>query len=288
MYLDVLAPHALLTPLFFGVDKDADYVAYLPSEEEVSLNVYTISEMPTYALRVGSSTLAPQSGKINSKPWYRSSVSAQQIYYTPEFGWILMSTSYFPGYVPHEYQDKYDTWQGDAFYSSLVLPKSSDGEPVDFVGRGPFLNNDPVPSAAVSFWWPRWIKSTATDDPCGIYTPAPGTPVTGSKVIGLPQWTDNWGRTYTRSLDKFDGRYTYGAVHYHDDVFATWVIGTVGNAGGWWVANIEPSTSGAVTYKFTVPIGSEVTGEDITLTFSRYVLGSHAAPAYMGELGVYR
>ena len=109
MSLSFSDPFALLTPLFFGVDQDADYVAYLPSEEEVSLNVYTISEVLTYALRVGSSTLAPQSGKINSKPWYRSSVSAQQIYYTPEFGWILMSTSYFPGYVPHEYQDKYDT-----------------------------------------------------------------------------------------------------------------------------------------------------------------------------------
>lgn len=273
------------TVLFVGLGDDAGFISYMPEEVNGAYEIYTISEQVSFSLYTESTTLIRENGLINEKAWYRSASGALQIYYTSEFGWVMISTSFFPGYVPNEYQNEYDVWQGQFFYSASTIPSTSSTSSVTFTGRGTLKNESTVPTTEVSFFWPRWVKTTSTSSPYGVYTAVSDSGATGTKVLGLPKWLSG-ATEFIRSLVTASWHYTYGSVHY-DTTHSVWIIGTYGDGAGWWEGD-EPSVSSPTTFTFTVPEGSEVTGDDKTLTFSDYVLGENTMPVYMGELGAYR
>jgi hypothetical protein len=125
--------------------------------------------------------------------------------------------------------------------------------------------------------WPRWESSTQF----GEYSPQGGA--TGTRIIGLPYWHDGEATEYIRSLEASgaNSTYLYGDVYY-SAIAEAWVIGTPGDAAGWWVG-LEPSTSGTTTFVHT---GEE---PDIVLTFQGYAAGANAGESiYIGEAAIWR
>ena len=102
--------------------------------------------------------------------------------------------------------------------------------------------------------------------------------------MGLPRWRDNQGSYYVRSFNRIASHYTYGSIRYES---GKWIIGTVNSSGGWWEGK-EPDKKFSVTFTFCKPEDSEITGSNLTLTFYDYVQGNESAPAYMGEVAIWR
>lgn len=285
MTFDLDDPCALRTPFFVGRDDDDGFFCYLPNEANGDFNKYTISQQISYTLKDGPYAMARQPDTINDKPWFAS--FSYQLYYTPTYKWVYISTSFFPGYVPQEYLDSDSVYQGDAFYSALSIPDTSDTASKTLSGRGTHLNTYPAPTITLSFWWPRYAKTSDPSNPGGKYTEVAGSGATaGTKYLGLPQWYDNLANTYTRSIEKdANFRYQYGEIHYNITA-AKWIIGVYGSDTGWWEGN-EPSEASS-TFTFTVPEESTVTGDNLTLTYNGYGIGALKTGVYIAEIGIYR
>lgn len=98
--------------------------------------------------------------------------------------------------------------------------------------------------------------------------------------IGLPQWTDGDGRTYTQSLD---GE-SYGAAR-HDGT--GWVIGTRDSPGGWYTGS-EPDVDAPVTFTRQKTAEGVYPGPgDLTLTFAEYVVGPNTAEVWVASVGLW-
>lgn len=277
-------PHALVTPVLTGQGTDDGFIAYLPNETLTALNVYTVSTTVSYQLTYSGNTFTRQFGLINERPWYRGVYD--QIYYTPSYGWVLMSVSTFPGYAPVEWKDNSDVWQGDTFYTAATIPGLAATTDVVFTGRGVHKRTDPVPTATVAFSWPRWCKTEDTTVPYGVYTAVADSGATGTKTVGNPSWKDAGGNVYMRSIAKVAGHYEYTGLTYNSDV-DLYVIGTIGSESGWWVGD-EPYIGGNRTLTFGKPDGSGITGANKLLTWNGYIPGNVLTTVYMGEIGVYR
>lgn len=138
--------------------------------------------------------------------------------------------------------------------------------------------------------WPRW----KCDALCGIYTPLGGA--TGNKIVGLPLWKNGaTGDTWIRALVKNGDYWTYESEQANPDVIynktnSVWVIGTHGSDAGWWQSAVEPSTGGASTFAWTVNAGQEdpPEGENITISFDKYVLGKNTHTELIGEAAIWR
>lgn len=168
-------------PFLAGAGVDDGFLCYMPDEEDSRLNVYTISEAISYSLKVPGiygAVMIREDGEINGFPWFRSRVDALMIYYTTEYGWVYLSGQHFPGYIPVEWQDKYDVWRGDAFSVSSVLPGVDDTAGVSFEGRGVYRDS----TQTILFHWPRWVKASDPTNYLGVYTGVGGA--TGSKTVG--------------------------------------------------------------------------------------------------------
>ena len=144
--------------------------------------------------------------------------------------------------------------------------------------------------------WPRWECSSQF----GVYEHVGDA--SGEYTIGLPNWQgtslDIAGHVdYTRSLVQVSGRYTYGDLRYV--AYHGWIIGTYGSESGWW-EGAEPALKGSRTFTFTVPEGSELTGNDISVTWDGYVAGEYnnltldlfgrlnARTTFIGEAAIWR
>lgn len=252
---------------------------------------YVVSNYIGYAYRataedgVSNAILERQAGEVNEHNWYRGEY--EQLYYAGG-QWVLIGVWALPGHVPEEvYHPDTQTYTGNAFWSGAA-PVMSGGTvptaPVEFAPRG--SKRDASPSRDVLLWWPRFEKTADIHNPYGVYTyidhngPDPGITV----FVGVPRWTDGDGREYVRSVFVRAAGYEYGPVY---RVGAQWIIGTVGDEAGWWVGS-EPSLTAPVTFVFTVPAGSSVTGDDRVLTWQDYVAGSERREVWLTEIGIMR
>ncbi len=285
-------------PVLIGAGDDAARFCYMPAEGDEALDVYTVSEQISYSIQIGADVLYRQPGLVHDMPWFASpsGYGTWILYYHPTAGvygcgaYVLISWAAQPGYLPAEYRDpETKEWFGDSWWSGPIPTPGTSLADTTLVPRG--SNKTAGSSKTASFHWPRWIKDGSPgggeiDVPAGVYTPAPGSGVSGTVTVGLPVWKDAAGNDYIRSRTRTYGNYTYGAISYNADAEA-WVIGTPGDEAGWWVGD-EPSLTSAKTFAFTVPEGSEVTGDDIVVTFDRYTLGTDKTQRWLAEAGVIR
>ena len=129
-------------------------------------------------------------------------------YYSKAYGWILHNR--FPGYEPREdYNKETLMYEGDAFYSSYYLPSAYDNAYVFLQPRGTNRNGGGA-NKTVYFDFPRW--QSVTHRQFGVYEPK--DEVSGKKYFGLPRWRDNSSNYYVRSLEKKNGRFSYGEIRY--------------------------------------------------------------------------
>ena len=116
----------------------------------------------------------------------------------------------------------------------------------------------------------------------GEYEPKGG--VSGKKYFGLPRWRDSSSNYYIRSLEKKNGRFSYGGIRYES---GKWLLGELNSPSGWWEGE-EPNKEKAVTFQFCKPEDSEITGSNRTLSFYDYVQGDETGVAYLGEVAIWR
>ena len=169
---------------------------------------------------------------INDKPWFLG--ASMQLYWTPTYNWVYISQSFFPGYVPQEYLDDDGDYQGDEFYSSLSIPDTSSTFLRALDGRGTLLNESTVPSLILTFYWPRWCKTTDTSAIRRVYggfrqwggrRKSPLESQNGLTET-LPDMRGVW-------IKNVHGYYDYGDVWY-DYTNEVWLIGKFGDETGWW------------------------------------------------------
>ena len=268
-----------------GVGDDTGYYVY-PSDEDGNGAEWIMSTRISYAIDITVSglpnRLERQPGTCFGKPWFQGTY---MLYWTPTWGWVVIaSAAQKPaGYIPEEWQDENNDWQGDAFFawSSGAAPEGS------YTGRGTYKNDASPPTATAERYWPRWAKSSGS--PIGVYTAVSGSGAGGTRQVGSPKWTGSDGQDYWRSLDKLDGKYSYGGgrLHWDADIEA-YVIGTVGSDAGWWQGVVEPNVSAPTTYAFTQPEGGELEKDDIVLAYAGLFPGAETIQHWIGEVGICR
>ena len=115
-----------------------------------------------------------------------------------------------------------------------------------------------------------------------MYEPKGGA--SGNKYFGLPRWRDSSSNYYVRSLEKKNGRFSYGGIRYEN---GKWLLGELNSPSGWWEGE-EPNKEKAVTFQFCKPEDSEITGSNRTLSLYDYVQGDETGVAYLGEVAIWR
>lgn len=271
----ILNPSRLCIPavpgLFYSNDKT--YRGYGADNGKFAFQTslgYIIAEKLAFSLKVGGSEYAPVFSDVNGYIYWSN--GSDYIYYSVNYGWVKCSR--FPGYEPDEYYDSDEKkYKGDGFWSGS-FPSASGNE--TFHPRG--SNRNSGSNVTVSWYWKRWQSSKLF----GEYNPQGDA--SGKLYFGSPRWKDGDGVYYVRSINKENGKYTYGGIAYNG---SKWIIGAVNDPSGWWEGS-EPSKSGSTTFRFTVPAGSEITGKNKVVSFYDYVLGEETTVVYLTEVAIWR
>lgn len=188
-------------------------------------------------------------------------------------GWIILPQAKM-GFIPYVDSVDYDWWLygGQGPHAATFDAKGT-------ASAGVTTDTDN---------WPHWESDTMY----GVYEAVNGA--SGTKIVGIPQYKDGNGVVYNRSLmqtgTSVNHHYSYGSAIWNN-TFSGWVIGELGSASGWWQSAVEPNTSGATTFVFAVPEGSEVTGSNLVLTFYGYVEGTETPSTrtlLLGEAAIWR
>ena len=265
--------------VYLGVDDDFGYKLYYSS----SLSKWVISLRYGMIFLSGVNEFIPTYKNING---YSSYIQGSNVlWYDASTIWTTWIISTTPGISPVEYWLADDpvndpsgagSYQGTAFYTGT--PPALGGS-ATFQARGSLrgttkdaYSGTPI---TITTQYQRWESSTLY----GKYTAAGGA--SGTKYCGLPQWKDGDDNAYVRSLTKTDGKYSYGSISYNS-TYSKWLIGTYGNVSGWYEGS-EPSKTSPVTFTFTVPDGSELTGTNKTITFDEYVKGENTEIVLLTE-----
>lgn len=250
-------PNMSPSDLWHGYGTDAGVIAFNPGAAALGTRIITTGDAVYKFTVSGWSDFLPQYGLCNGYMfWY--SASGYWLYYANS-NWIIHNK--FPGYIP--------VTASDAWYQRSSLP-FGDGVTGDFAATGT-ISGGAAKTATFSF--SRWTSSTFL----GVYAAAGGA--SGTKSLGCPRWKDASNVYYTRSSLKGDnGYYTYGAIYHHS---SGWIIGTYGDAGGWYTGS-EPSLTAPVTFTQTV------TAATLTITFNDYIQGTDTIDERIGEIAIWR
>ena len=282
-----------------GMGNDVGYNVFRAS------GIYTISQYMGnwYTVSPGGLDVYPLYQTYNGEAcfgtnWY--------LFYTgTPYGWVIKGDM-LPCYevwnsvAGHYYGDEF--WSTGSV-STTILP-SEGGAATTFKARG-YQRGDTEGAyqgtdKTLAFKFVRWQSSVLY----GEYSPLGGA--SGSKFVGVPEWTSTYGDTLDKSVNvsasnttpyqSSSGYYTYFSVIaenpypvnniYYSTVYSKWLIGIYNSALGWYEGS-EPSKTEDVTFTFTVPEGSEVTGTNRTISFSTYVKGIETYNMYMCNVGAF-
>jgi hypothetical protein len=147
-------------------------------------------------------------------------------------------------------------------------------------------------SFELEFYFKRYVRDInsawPSDAPAGVYKWCDNEEIT--KKAGLLVGEEYYGSDiiyYTQSLEKVDGHYVFGDLHYDSDV-GKLVLGTVGSNRGWWEAEgSEPVYGESKTLTFEKNPDSDATGLIRTINFNKYRLGNYTEKRYMSEVPVW-
>jgi len=272
-------PNMTPSDLWSGAGNDAGVIAFASGATPIGARLITTGEV-CYRFSVsGWSDFLPVYGVCNGYLyWY--SESGRWLYYSSG-KWVIHNR--FPGYIPSAtLDDSTNKYSGDAWYETDSLP-FGDNATATFSPKGTFLNDSGITGKLLTFQFPRWIAASTY----GEYVIAGGQTGASPRIMGIARWIDDKGAYYLRSIGKTGDYYTYGEIHY-DNSTAHWVIGTPGDAAGWYVGN-EPVISGSVVFVSTLPEGSKLSPkENLTISFSDYVMGEEKSTVWLGEAAIWR
>ena len=257
-----------------GTGTDSGLLAF--NTNNSNLGYYVITQnLWTYRLKIDNVVYSPVFNDVNGYIYWKSGSNC--FYYSRSYGWILHNR--FPGYEPKEnYNSESKEYEGDAFHAGSV-PSARDGGYSYLQPRGTNRNGGGA-NKTVYFDFPRWQSVYRVQ--LGEYEPKGG--VSGKKYFGLPRWRDSSSNYYIRSLEKKNGRFSYGGIRYEN---GKWLLGELNSPSGWWEGE-EPNKEKAVTFQFCKPEDSEITGSNRTLSFYDYVQGDETGVAYLGEVAIWR
>lgn len=267
--------------IWIGEDADAGYYLFQANKQWIITNVLA----PWYI--IDGQEFLPVLKPVNGYIYWTNGTLA--LWY--DGAWIISAT---PGYGTRESwqwnddddHDKGGQYIGNAWYSG-TLPAI--GAESSFAARGCLRGTGKdafggialTASGKFGYWQHSGSGGAA---PAGIYQ-YHGEDNEANRIIGLPQWKDGNGTLYVRSLDKINDKYTYGDIAY-DTTVKKWILGTYGDKKGWWDGD-EPKTTGSVTFHFRKLEGSDVTGENLTISFDQYVIGDNVETRLMIEAPVW-
>lgn len=252
------------------------------------LNKRVISPEFGYSYVVNGSVMKPVARWMNGFCYFFGS-TGYILEYIPTYGWcIIIPGTLDAGMPPFEkwvyngtdiYHGGY--YIGDAFYTG-TLPSLGGSSVFNARGgnRGTVQGAFSGTPVTVTTKWDYWQRDSETEPVCGIYK-FKGVTTQDDKILGLPRFVDNLGQTYTRSLDRLPypvSRYTYESIKY-DTAVSKWILGTYNDSAGW-LEGDEPNINNPVTFTFCKPAESEITGENKTITFDKYVLGNNTKSSY--------
>ena len=273
-------PSINLSEMWIGQGVDQNRLVFRAGTQWRMVDLGTTTSAGTGASNVlpsiviDGNTLSPVFRDCGTYLYFQSSSAA--MWFVDGFGWVYMSGG-APGYVPSEFTDENGNPAGDSFYVVSVPSSFSESATGTVTPRGKLLGGS-TKTATLS--WKRWDGPTGAT-PFGTYVAAGSS--SGTRVVGCPQWKDGNGKTYIRSLAKISDAWQYGEIRYEA---GKWVIGAIGNSQGWYEGS-EPSLTLSVTFRFCVPEGSTVTGEDLVIAFDTYVEGSNTAEVHLGEVAIW-
>lgn len=253
-----------------GVGNDEGYISLAASRW--GHYIITHRDNLCYSLYIDGNEYRPIFTDVNGYIVWHGTLG--NVYYTQSYGWVF--ADYFAGYEPYEnraMKDGRTIWLGDRFYT-LPSPPSSPGGSAVLTPRGSIHDSTPL---TITNKWPRWTCDTEF----GTFTATDG--VSGERRLGLPRFTGG-GQEFVRSINKTNGHFTYGGIHY---VNGKWVIGTPNSASGWHEGS-ESQVGSSVQFRFCKPEGSTITGEDITVSFKDFIIGTMRDTAYLGSVAIWR
>ncbi len=255
--------------------------------------------LPNGSTRIAEERYYPTYHLSNGKMTYFANQVIHCLWYNHESGkWILSDLYEETLFEEWVWNDSSDTSQGGYYtgtnwWEADQLP-SGDGEVVSFVGRGLYRGTEfggfNGETFELAFYWNRWEWiEEQNNPPFGEYLYKGNDPNFADSVFcfGLPQWTDQDGNQYIRSLDKVGNYYTYGSIYYN---FATekWMIGYPGIDQTWWEGSALSKDS-QVTFAFKKGdnVSPDVTGENKVFTFDKYVSGNSSVNVLMGQVPIW-
>ena len=251
---------------------------------------WIISSMFGMSFKIDDSIFYPTYNVYNKFPVYQRNniIGSEGIYYDGTYGWVYNIDTAI-GYPCVEYwrsnniyEDPFGTgeYKGPRFYTGTIPTTytSSNIWQARGFGRGNVYGEYTGTPITIDTYFEYW---KAVDVYLGEYKPQ-GDATGDSKWFGNPQWKDQNNKVYIRSTNKISNKYTYGDIYY-DATNSKWIIGTYNNPTGWW-EGYEPIKNSSVIFLFKVPLNSELTGEDLTISFDQYVLGSDTQTIYLGEV----
>jgi hypothetical protein len=299
-FFDIPTNVALDTTYFLhGIGNDAGYNIYRTTK-------YIRSQYfgNWYYVTPGGYNLYPLYQTYNGEACFGT---AYYLFYDNTYGWVLKD-SFLPCYEYWVASESH--YFGDDFWSTTSLSTtklpSEGGGSVEFKAhgyqRGSTKGAYEGTPRYLDFRFIRWESSNLY----GEYSPLGGA--SGTKYVGVPEWNSTYGTNakYDRSVNvstsnitpyqSSSGYYTYYMVIagnatqtrniYYRTLYSKWLIGVYNSPLGWYEGN-EPSKTEDVDFIFTVPEGSEVTGTDITVSFSAYVKGIDTQNIYMCNVGTF-
>jgi len=279
---------AIAGPVYVGAGSDEGYLLFKFA------GAWKICDKFGFDYVYGSYRLRPVYVNVGSYMYFKDSSSSWALWYsdasTGGFGWVLSQT---PGKPPLEYWNSTSSaYAGDAFYTGS-LPALNGTSSFTARGslRGSTQGSYTGTAVTVSTRFDRWESSSQF----GVYSAAGSA--SGTKTVGLPQWTDSSGVLYTRSLSKdSNSKYSYGDISWVESVtidgesvtVQKFILGTYGSSSGWHEASSAPVLGSSWTLAFSKPSDSEATGSDLVMTWVGYVKGENRSDIFMIEGSVWR
>lgn len=255
-------------------NKDTGYVRYRWN------GISTIS-LPTkmgYSLLINGVELLPIQISYNGYIGFVG--GAYKAWYHHWYGWVVVNYLQYPIFCPLlEYWDISDwddasvgTYLGMAFYSFSAPPALGDSVIAYGRGilRGSVYGGTPTTTLTIETKWERW----QTDAPTTLYGKhSPLGTATEDKYFGSPQWK-NGTTKYCRTPTAVSGKFDYGDIAWNDDA-GKYILGSYNSLSGWHESSSAPIVESSWTLDFEKPEGSEVEGDDITLEWDDWMLGTY-------------
>jgi len=256
---------AITEPLYIN----DDYIRYLFA----GVPTISLKTKIGYSLTVNGEICLPD--YISYAGYMGFNGSTYHIWRDVTYGWVASTLPI--GSPLHEYWDRTDmdditvgAYNGTAFYSVGIVPVLGNTATAHGRGilRGTVYAGISSNTLTIGTNWEYWQSS---DVLYGKYSPK-GT-ASEDRYFGSPQWK-NGTTKYCRTPTVVSGKFDYGDIVWNDDA-SKYVLGSYNSESGWHEASSAPTVESSWTLNFEKPEGSEADGENITLEWDDWVLGTY-------------